>query len=107
MTWTSDERDAMGCGRVRRCVVTDRFAAHSASCEDADPAGANEETDDDEDDAEQNLPSERGDDPGDDENHGDDPQQSGHETSRVQRSTRWRVTVHTTTCSGGCVHPEG
>ena len=63
-------------------VVTDRFAAHIASCEDADPAGADEETDDDENDAEQNLPSKRGDDAGDDQDHGEDPQQSGHETSR-------------------------
>ena len=51
-----------------------------ASCEDADPAGADEETDDDENDAEQNLPSNRGDDAGDDQDHGENPQQSGHET---------------------------
>ena len=57
-----------------------RFAAHIGSCEDADAAGADEETDDDENDAEQNLPSKRGDDAGDDQDHGENPQQSGHET---------------------------
>jgi hypothetical protein len=63
-------------------VVPDVVAAHIGSCEDADPAGADEETDDNENDAEQNLPSKRGDDAGDDQDHGDNPQQSGHETSR-------------------------
>jgi hypothetical protein len=65
-----------------RGVVPDRFAAPIGSCEDADPAGADEETDDDEHDAEQDLASKRGDDAGDDEDHGEYPQQSGHETSR-------------------------
>ena len=71
--------------------MTDRCAAHCASCENADPTRANEETDDDQNDAEENLPPERGEDPGDDQDHGEDPQQSGHETSQVQRSPRWRA----------------
>ena len=81
----SDEQDAAWRGHVGLRVVTDEFAAHGASCENADPARANEESDDHENDAEQNLPPERGDDPGDDQDHGDDPQQSGHKTSQVQR----------------------
>ena len=73
-------------------VVPDRLVAHMGSREDADPAGADEETDDDEDDAEQDLPAKRGDDAGDDQDHGENPQQSGHETFEVQPSSR-RATV--------------
>ena len=65
--------------------MRDRFAAHIGSCEDADPARANEETDDDENDAEQDLSSECGDDAGDHQDDGENPQQSGHKTSQVQR----------------------
>ena len=72
-------------------VVPDAVAAHVGSCEDADPAGADKETDDDENDAEQNLPSKRGDDAGYDQDHGDNPQQSGHETSpRLSDRRGWR-----------------
>ena len=87
--------------------MSDRFAAHIASREDADPAGANEETNNNENDAEQDLSSESGDDARDHQDHGDNPQQSGHRTSQVEESPTWRLSVHTTTRPGGCVHPKG
>ena len=78
----SDEQQASAVRtRGTACGARPVRRAHR-SCEDADPAGADEETDDDENDAEQNLPSKRGDDAGDDQDHGENPQQSGHETSR-------------------------
>ena len=88
-------------------VVPVRFVALIGSGEDADAAGADEESDDDEDDAEQNLSADRRDDAGDDEDDGENPQQSGHETFLRFSDRRGGDTAHVTTCSGGCVHPEG
>jgi len=69
-------------------VVAERYVAHTGSCEDADSAGADEETDDDENDAEENLASKRGDDAGNDQDDGENPQQSGHETLQRLRDRR-------------------
>jgi hypothetical protein len=66
-------------GHLGRCGARRVRHAHR-SCEDADPARADEEADDNENDAEQNLPSNRGHDAGDDQDHGENPKQSDHET---------------------------
>ena len=60
-------------------------AVASESGEDAYPAWAHEESDDDEHDAPQQLTPEEGDDPGDHEDHGENPEQKfhGHRLPRV------------------------